>query len=112
MSASLNILTMLVVTALVELCVLRAWSRRRGLAFCVTLVASVSGIVWAAFLFAYLDAAHGPFLPRPANTQPPVGSGASWAIVMFLIHALIISIVALIPAGLTAMIYRRFRSEL
>ena len=112
MSASLNILTMLVITVLVELCVLRIWSRRRGLAFCVTFVAAVSGVFWAAFLFAYLDAAHSPFLPRPANTPPPVGSGASWAIVMFLIHALIISVVALIPAGLTAMIYRRFRSEL
>ena len=112
MSASLNILTMLVVTALVELCVLRVWSRRRGLAFCVTFVAVVSGILWAAFLFAYLDAAHGPFLPRPANTPPPVGSGASWAIVMFLIHAMIISVLALIPTGLTAMIYRRFRSVL
>ena len=111
MSTSLNILTMLVITALVELCVLRVWSRRRGLAFCVTFVAAVSGIFWAAFLFAY-DAAHSPFLPRPANTQPPVGSGASWAIVMFLIYALIISVVALIPAGLTAMIYRRFRSVL
>jgi hypothetical protein len=112
MSASLTILTMLVITALVELCVLRVLRRRRSLAFCITLVAAVSGVFWAAFLFAYLDAAHGPFLPRPANIPPPVGSGASWAIVMFLIHALIISIVALIPAGLTAMIYRRFRSEL
>src|ERR1019366_9913520 len=107
MSASLNILAMLAITALIELCALRIWSRRRNLAFCVTFVAAVSGVFWAAFLFAYLDVAHGPFLPRPANTPPPVGSGASWAVVMFLIHALIISVVALIPAGLTAMIYRR-----
>ena len=112
MSASLKILAMLAITALIALCALRIWSRRRNLAFCVTFVAAVSGVFWAAFLFAYLDVAHGPFLPRPANTPPPVGSGASWAVVMFLIHALIISVVALIPAGLTAMIYRRFRSEL
>ena len=103
---------MLVITALVELCVLRIWSRRQGLAFCVTLVAVLSGVFWTAFLFAYLEAAHGPTLPRPANTLPPVGSGVSWEIVMFLIHAVIIGVVAVIPAGLTAFIYRRFRSEL
>jgi hypothetical protein len=112
MSASFNILTMLAITALVELCVLRVWSRRRGLAFCIVLVAWSSGVFWAAVYFSYLEAAHGPTIPRPANTPEPVGSGASWQIVMFLIHAAIIGMVTLIPAGLTAFIYRRFRSVL
>jgi hypothetical protein len=112
MSASFNILTMLVITALFELCVLRVWSRRRSFSFCVLLVAAASGIFWAAFYFTYLEAAHGPSLPRPANTPPPLGSGYDWMVVMFLIHAAIMGAVALIPAGFTAMIYRRFRSQL
>ena len=112
MSASFNILAMSVFTALVELCVLRVWCRHRGMTFCVTLVAAMSGLLWAAFLFAYLDAAHGPFIARPSNITLPVGSGESWEIVMFLICALIVSVFALIPAGLTALIYRIFRREL
>jgi hypothetical protein len=103
---------MFVITTLVELCALRLWSRRRGFAFCVTVVAAVSGIFWTGFFFTYLEAAHGPSLPRPANTPPPLGSGYDWMVVMFLIYAVIIGAVALIPAGLTAMIYRRFRSKL
>jgi hypothetical protein len=111
MSAPFNILTMLAITALVELCVLRTWSQRRSSAFCVILVAALSGVFWTTFLFGCLDAAHGPTLSRPANT-PPVGSGASWTIVMFMIYAVIIGMTALVPAGLTAFIYRRFRSKL
>ena len=102
---------MLALTALIELCALRLWSRRRGFAFCVTVVAAVSGICWAAFYFTYLEAAHGSSLPKPINTPPPVGSGDSWAIVMFLIYTLIFSVVALIPAGVTAFIYDIFKGD-
>ena len=102
---------MLVITALVELCVVRIWSRRRGFVFCITLVAAFSGVFWAAFYFAYLDAAHGPTLPRPENTPPPVGSGDSWAIVMFLVYALIFGVIALIPAGITAFVYDIFKRD-
>jgi len=102
---------MLAITILAELWVLRLRSRRRSLAFCVFLVAAASGIFWAAFYFIYLEAAHGPSLPRPANTPSPVGSGYGWTVVMFLIHAAIFGAVALIPAGFTAVIYRRFRKS-
>ena len=112
MNASLNILTMLTITALAELCVLRIFGQRHSLSFCIYSVAAISGIFWAAFFVAYLEVAHGPSLPRPASTPPPVGSGYDWTIVMFLIHAVIIGVVALVPAGFTAIIYRRFRSQL
>lgn len=111
MNATLNILTMFAVTALAELCVLRVWSQRRSFLFCVFLVAVASGIFWSAFYFTCLEAAHGPSLPRPANTPPPIGSGYDWMLVMFLVHAAILGAVAAIPAGFTAMIYRRFRSQ-
>jgi hypothetical protein len=111
MGALLTILTLFTITALIEFCVLHVWSQRRGLVFCITLVAAFSGIFWAAFLFTYLEATHATDLSRPVNTSPPVGSGDFWAIVMFLIYALIISVAALIPAGITAFLYKKFRRE-
>lgn len=77
----------------------------------IIIVAWASGVFWASVYFSYLEATHGPTLPRPANIPEPVGSGASWHIVMLLIYAAIIGMVALIPAGLMAMIYRLFRRQ-
>lgn len=111
MSTPFNILTLFAVTALVEMCVLRAWSKRRGYLFCVMLVAAISGILWTVFYFNYLEVANGPSLPRPANTTPNVGSGDDWMIVMFFIYAVIIGAVAMIPAGITALIYGLFRKD-
>jgi hypothetical protein len=109
MSALINLLTMLVTTAAGEYFVLRLWQRRRSLRFCIILVGFVSGIFWAAFSWTFfLIAASG----RPQHDPPNVGSGLDWTILAFVIWALFLSGVALIPAGLTAFIYRRFRSEL
>jgi hypothetical protein len=48
-----------------------------------------------------------------AASEPPL-SGTDYLALsfFFVVWVLILSIVALIPTGLTALIYRRFRSEL
>src|ERR1700690_4031105 len=108
MSILLNLLTMLVVTAAVEYCVLRRCHHRHSLKFCILIVAILSGVFWAAFLWTFaLIAASG----RPAHDPPTIGSGLDWAILFFVIAVLLFSGVALIPAGITAIIYRRFRSQ-
>ena len=109
MSALLYLLTMFAATAAVEFCVLRRWFGRRSLAACVFSVAIPSGFVWTAFSWALTAIG----LSWKATSEPPLtGTDYFGLSFFFVVWVLILSVAALIPAGLTAMIYRRFRSEL
>ena len=109
MSALLYLLTMFASIAAVEFCVLRRCFGRRSLAVCVFSVAIPSGIFWTAV--TWMLTAIG--VSWKAASEPSL-TGANYfgLSFFFVVWVLILSIVALIPAGLTAMIYRRFRSEL
>ena len=109
MSALLYLLTMLASTAAVEFCVLRRWYHRRSLAVCVFGAAIPSGIIWTllSWTFAWIGSR-----AKAAGEPPLTGSDYFTLAGFFVIWTLILSGVALLPAGLTAFIYRRFRSEL
>jgi len=109
MNALLYLLTIFVLTATIEFFVLRHWYPCRSLAFCIIVVGILSGIFWAAFSWTTFEMETGPANPRPVNEPPLVGSGLSWAVLLFVIWTLILSGVTLISASLVAIIYRRFR---
>jgi hypothetical protein len=95
-------------TAALELFVLRRWYSRRSLGACILGGAFSSGVCWGVFTVIYIwigVSAKAEAPPTLSEVFIDFGFGS-------LLWAVIMSVVALIPAGLTAMIYRRFRSEL
>ena len=109
MSALLYLLTMFAAIAAVEFCVLRRWFGRRSLAVCIFSVAIPSGVFWTAVTWTFTAIG----VSWKAASEPPL-TGTDYLALsfFFVVWVLILSIVALIPTGLTALIYRRFRSEL
>jgi hypothetical protein len=108
MSALLYLLAIFASTAAVEFCVLRRWFGRRSLAVCIFGGAIPSGIFWGVAMVISIwigVSAKAEAPPTPSEIVLDFGFGS-------ILWVLIMSVVALIPAGLTAMIYRRFRSEL
>src|ERR1035437_8410078 len=104
MSALLSLLMIFASTAALELLVLRRWFGRRSLAACIFGAAIPSGIFWMVVIMITIwmglrAKAEAP--PTPSELLIDFGFGS-------LLWALIMSVVALIPAGLTAIIYRRF----
>jgi hypothetical protein len=95
------------VTAAIELCVLRRWFGRWSLAVCVFGGAIPSGIFWGVAMVISIwigVSAKAEAPPTPSEIILDFGLGS-------ILWALIMSVAALIPAGLTAVIYRRFKSQ-
>jgi hypothetical protein len=108
MSALLYLLAIFTSTVAVEFFVLRRWFGRRSLAACIFGGAIPSGVFWGVAMVIYIwisVSAKAAAPPTFSEIFMDFGFGS-------ILWALIMSVVALIPAGLTAMIYRRFRSEL
>src|SRR5260221_1380265 len=108
MNALLYLLAVFVSTAAVELCVLRRWYHRRRMGVCIILVAVFSGILWTAlsWTLAWIG------VSWKAASEPPLTSSDHFLfVVFFVVWTLILSGVAFVPAGLMAIIYRRFRSQ-
>jgi len=94
--------------ALVELCVLRRWFSRRSLAVCVGAVSVASGVFWLACAVALsLIGVGGKAATEPAMS----GSEMVTAGILLVLDATLLSVLALIPAGLTAVIYRRLKGR-
>lgn len=107
-SIMLFFLAMFVSTALVELCVLRRCFGRRSLAACVGTVSVGSGVFWlvCAVALSAVDVAW-KVAAEPAMT----GSDMVVTGLLLVIDALLLTTVALIPAGLVAVIYRRLKCQ-
>jgi len=101
MGALFNLIAILASMALLEFYVLRRYYGRRSLAECIFIGAFISGILWAAiivsivFSTARLDV-------RQTTLERLLDFGTS-----LVIYALFISVLALIPSGVAAMIYRK-----
>ena len=109
MSALLYWLTMFALIAAVEFCVLRRWFGRKSLAACVFYVAIPGGIFWTAFAWALI----GIGVSWKAASEPPLtGMDYFGLSFFFVVWVFILSGVALVPAGLTALIYRKFKEGL
>ena len=108
MSALLYLLTMFVSIAVAEFFVLRRWFGRRSMAVCVFGVAIPGGVFWT--VLSWISAWLGSRVK--AASEPPLAGTDYFALVFFfVVWILILSGIALVPAGLTAVIYRRFRSQ-
>src|SRR5450631_132707 len=108
MDAQLKIFTMFFIASVVEYLVLRRCYPRRSLLFCVFSVALAVGFLGSAFSYAMVEFRASPFHPGPPNEMPPVYSDKY---VLYFIFGWILTGVAMLPAGLTAFIYRRFKSQ-
>jgi hypothetical protein len=99
-----------VLVAVVEFFILLRWQHRHGLVACIILGALFSGILstilsWA---FSYLEIRSDSFAMRES---PPTVSDYFMYAFFFVVWVFIWSGIALVPAGLTAFIYRRFRKQ-
>jgi hypothetical protein len=107
MSTLLYWFTLFASTAVLEFCVLRRWFDRRSLGTCILGGAFSSGIFWGVFTMIFIWIGVNAKAEAPPTLSEVIDFGFC-----SIFWALIMSVVALIPAGLTAMIYRRFWSEL
>ena len=105
-STLLFLLAMFVSTALVEFCVLRRWFGRRSLAACIGTVSVASGVFWLACAVA-LSLIN--FAWKAATEPAMTGSDIVVGGVLLVLDALLLSMVAVIPAGLVAAIYQRLK---
>jgi hypothetical protein len=104
----LFLLAMFVSTAFVEFCVLRRCFGRRSLAVCIGTVSVASGVFWlvCAVALSFINVAW------KAATEPAMtGSDIVVGGFLLVLDALLLSVVALIPAGLVAAIYRRLKCQ-
>jgi hypothetical protein len=106
MSALLYLLAMVASTAAVEYCVLRRWFGRRSLTFCVLGAALFSGIFWAAVLFTRTSILYGW---KDAGYTLTFMDFATCGF-FFMIWTVGLTVIALIPATLTAAVYLRLKS--
>lgn len=107
-STALFLLAMFVSTALVEFCVLRRWFGRRSLKVCVGSVSVINGVFWlgCAVALSWIN------VRWKSATEPSMTGSDILAVSFFLVlDALLLSVVALIPAGLVAVIYRSLRCQ-
>lgn len=102
MSVLLLCIVFLAGTASIELFVLRCWFGRRNLATCIFGGAVLSGIISTAVLWTLP-------LENGESSAPMAIRDYFLAVFISAVYILIVTGIALAPAGLTAMIYRRFR---
>ena len=97
---------MFVLTALAELFVLRRWYQRRGIKFCVLSVAALSGVIWIGCSMASFWIRWGWKISREGRM-----SGSDWIVAIFssFVTAVFFGVVALLPAGGVALVYRRLK---
>ena len=110
MSALIFLVIFCAVTAFIEFCVLRRWFGRWGLAACVGRVSLPVGffsmvvMMISAWISSRAKAAtEGPLTATDMFVDFFVGP---------ILWTLILTAIAAVPAAFTAIIYRRFRSEL
>jgi biotin transporter BioY len=98
-------LAMFVLTAFVELFALRRRYGRWGFSGCIISVAAFSGIVWMMnwILMNWADKIPEEALPLDTADRMCIGLSVLLGLLAFMV-------VALIPAGITALIYRKLRS--
>ena len=99
---------MFALTALTEFGVLWRWYGRKSIRTCIVGVAAFSGVVWMMCCTTLSWLQWG----WKASTEPPI-SGSEWVPIglLILFDVLLLSAVALIPAGLVALVYCRVRSK-
>lgn len=103
----LLLLGLFVSTALVEFAVLRRCSGRRGLKACTVGVAVTSGVFWLGCWVALSWIHFGwKFATKPWTGPDAVAVGC-----VLLFNVVVLSGVALIPAGLVAAIYCRLKCQ-
>ena len=110
MSALLYIFTLLVTSALVEFLLLRRWYPRRSLPFCIILGGAFGGVVWSIYSWMLYWTMASPYTKHA--TDHPQTLGVAGGIAIYVVTTWIFCGVALIPASLTAIIYRRCRGKL
>ena len=95
-------------TGLVEFCVLRRWGRRCRLSSCIGVVSAVSGLFWLALGVA-MTWIHVGW----KSAAEPRMTGSDMVAVGFLlaVDALVLTLIASVPAGLVAVVYRRFKGN-
>jgi hypothetical protein len=100
---------MFTLTVLLEIFALMRWHGRRSVLFCVISVAVFSGVLWLTSAMTLFHIRWG----WKAASESPLSS-SDWLMLGFfvLLDVLLFSLVALIPAGSVAFIYRRFRSQI
>ncbi|MCP5523806.1 MAG: hypothetical protein H7A46_21505 [Verrucomicrobiales bacterium] len=95
-------------TAFVEFCVLQRWFSRRSLVVCIGGVSAVSGVIWLAVGIALSLISFG----WKSGSEPAMTAVDVLAVGFLLVlDALLLSLVAAVPAGLVAVIYRRFKRQ-
>jgi hypothetical protein len=107
-STALFLLVVFVSTAVVEFWVLRRWFGRRSLPVCVGSVSVVSGVFWlaCAVLLTWINVGW-----KSASEPAMAGSDKVVDGFLLILDALLLSMVALIPAALVAAIYRRLKRQ-
>ncbi|HEY1719424.1 MAG TPA: hypothetical protein VGH42_14185 [Verrucomicrobiae bacterium] len=110
MKTYLYLFIMFLTMAVVEFCVLLRCQRRRSLAACIISGAVFGGIFWTVFSWVCSYAAVRADIDAMKEPTLTFSDYLMYAF-FFLMWVLICSAVALVPAGLTAVIYRRFRSQ-
>ena len=95
--------------AAIELLFLRQWFGRRSLAVCIICGAITSGILGTAILWIAPSLGLWAYDTRTVQTAPDMFFTYYCLVPIF--QTLMVSGIALIPAGLTAIIYRSFRSK-
>jgi hypothetical protein len=108
MSPLLLLLSIFALTAAVEFFVLRRWFGRRSLVMCVFGVAIPSGIFWAALTWVLVWIQ----FPNMDSEGGLTGRDFFMLVGFFIVWGIIFSGISLVPAGLTAIIYRRLRSRI
>lgn len=107
-STLLFLRALFVSTALVEFGVLRRCFGRRSLKSCIVGVAVTSGVFWLGYAVALSWIIFG----WKSATEPAMTVSDVLAVgCLLLLDALLLSISALIPAGLVAAIYRRLKCQ-
>jgi len=108
MNALLYLLTILASIAVAEFLVLRRCFGRWSLATCIFGVAISGGVFWTvlSWLLARFGSKVEAVTKGVMNGSDYIAAGF-----FFVVWVLILSSIALIPAGLTAMIYKRFRNQ-
>jgi len=107
MSAILILLTMITSTAALEFCILKRWFGRWNIAACVFGGALLSGIIWTVLLVvpAWLGST-GTVIKGPLSGEDYFMLGFG-----FVGWVVILSCITLVPAGLTALIYRKYKRQ-
>lgn len=107
-STTLFLLAMFVSTAVVEFLVLRRWFGRRRLMVFVGSVSVLSGVFWlaCALLLTWVNIGWKSASEPVMSTSDKVDAG-----LLLMLDAALLSVIALVPAGFVAAIYRRMKRQ-